>query len=139
VAELRRGLSEERFVEGRNVAIEQRWADNQPDRLPDLAADLIRQKAAVIVCNSPAVVARAAGPTVPIVFAVGDDPVKMGLVGSLSRPENNLTGVTFFGGSLLAAKRLELLHELFRDLRPLPSCSTRTIPHSRPSCPAWRQ
>jgi putative tryptophan/tyrosine transport system substrate-binding protein len=112
VAELQRGLSEEGFVEGRNVTIEQRWADNQPDRLPDLAADLVRRKVAVIVCNSPAVVARAAGPTVPIVFVVGDDPVKMGLVGSLSRPEGNLTGVTFFGGSLLGAKRLALLHEL---------------------------
>ena len=112
VAELQRGLSEEGFVEGRNVTIQQRWADNQPDRLPDLAADLVRRKAAVIVCNSPAVVARAAGPTVPIVFVVGDDPVKMGLVGSLSRPEGNVTGVTFFGGSLLGAKRLALLHEL---------------------------
>jgi putative ABC transport system substrate-binding protein len=112
VVELGKGLSEEGFVEGRNVIIEQRWGDNQPDRLPGLAADLVRRKAAVIVCNSPAVVARAAGPTVPIVFVVGDDPVKMGLVGSLSRPEGNLTGVTFFGGSLLGAKRLALLHEL---------------------------
>ena len=117
VAELQRGLSEEGFVEGRNVTIEQRWADNQPDRLPDLAADLVRRKAAVIVCNSPAVVARAAGPAVPIVFVVGDDPVKMGLVGSLSRPEGNVTGVTFFGGSLLGAKRLALLHELVPKIR----------------------
>src|SRR5262245_30433751 len=65
VAELRRGLGEEGFTEGRNIAIEQRWADNQPDRLPDLAADLVRRKVAVIVRNCPAVVARAAGPIVP--------------------------------------------------------------------------
>jgi putative ABC transport system substrate-binding protein len=114
VAEVAKGLSEEGFVEGRNVIIEQRWGDNQPDRLPGLAADLVRQKASVIVGNSPAVLAavRVAGPTVPFVFVVGGDPVKMGLVASLNRPEGNLTGVTFFGGSLLGAKRLALLHEL---------------------------
>ena len=114
VTELGKGLSEEGFVEGRNVIIEQRWGDNQPDRLPGLAADLMRRKASVIVGNTPAVLAavRVAGPTVPLVFVVGDDPVKMGLVASLNRPEGNLTGVTFFGGSMLGAKRLALLHEL---------------------------
>jgi len=114
VTELGKGLSEEGFVEGRNVIIEQRWGDNQPDRLPGLAADLVRRKASVIVGNTPAVLAavRVAGPTVPLVFVVGDDPVKMGLVASLNRPEGNLTGVTFFGGSMLGAKRLALLQEL---------------------------
>jgi putative ABC transport system substrate-binding protein len=114
VVELGKGLSEEGFVEGRNVIIEARWGDNQPDRLPGLAADLVRRKAAVIVGNSPGALAatRVAGPTVPFVFVVGDDPVKMGLVASLNRPEGNLTGVTFFGGSTLGAKRLALLHEL---------------------------
>ena len=114
VTELGKGLSEEGFVEGRNVIIEQRWGDNQPDRLPGLAADLVRRKAAVIVGNTPAVLAavRVAGPTMPFVFVVGDDPVKMGLVTSLNRPEGNLTGVTFSGGSILGAKRLALLHEL---------------------------
>src|SRR5262249_12549788 len=114
VTELGKGLSEEGFVEGRNVIIEQRWGDNQPDRLPGLAADLVRRKASVIVCNTPAVLAavRVAGPWVPLGFVVGDDPVKMGFVASLNRPEGNLTGVTFFGGSMLGAKRLALLQEL---------------------------
>ena len=105
-------------MEGRNVAIEQRWADNQLDRLPDLAVDLVHSKATVIVANTPALKAvRGASSTVPIIFVVGDDPIKMGLVSSLNRPEGNLTGVTFFGGNLLGAKRLELLQELLPKAR----------------------
>ena len=101
VAALRQGLDETGFVEGRNVIIEQRWADNQIDRLPDLAVDLARHQAAVIVGNQQAIQpARAAAPTTPIVFVTGEDPVGAGLVTSLSRPGSNLTGVTFFGGRI---------------------------------------
>jgi putative tryptophan/tyrosine transport system substrate-binding protein len=113
VAALRQGLGDEGFVEGRNVAIEQRHADNQLDRLPALAADLVRRHVSVIVGNVAAVeAARAVTRTIPIVFVTGEDPIKSGLVASLNRPEANLTGVTFFGGSTLNAKQLELLRDL---------------------------
>jgi putative ABC transport system substrate-binding protein len=113
VKAFRQGLNETGLVEGHNVTIEQRWADNHPDRLPALAADLVRNRAAVIAGNSLAIdAARRASATTPLVFVVGDDPVKMGYVKSLSRPGGNLTGVTFFGGGQLGAKRLELLRAL---------------------------
>jgi putative ABC transport system substrate-binding protein len=110
---LRQGLKDEGLAEGRNFALEQRWANNQLGRLPELTADLIRRQVSVIVGNQQAVAAaKAATTTIPIVFVVADDPVKSGLVANLNRPTENLTGVTFFGGSELNPKRLELLHEL---------------------------
>jgi putative ABC transport system substrate-binding protein len=106
------GLKEAGFVEGQNVAIEYRYADNQIDRLPVLVADLIRLPAAVIVVNSgAALAAKAATTTVPIVFAAGDDAVRSGFVASLNRPGGNLTGVTWLGASV-GTKRLELLRQV---------------------------
>jgi putative ABC transport system substrate-binding protein len=111
---LLQGLNEVGYVEGRNVAVESRWAENQTDRLPALAADLVRRKVAVIVTPSStvaALAAKGATTTIPIVFGVGFDPVELGLVRSLNRPSGNLTGVSRLAHEV-ATKRLALLHEM---------------------------
>jgi ABC-type uncharacterized transport system substrate-binding protein len=112
VRAFRQGLKDAGFVEGESVVVEYRWGDNQIDRLPALAADLVRRVAVIAaVTNTAALAAKAATATTPIVFLASDDPVRMGLVSNLARPDGNLTGMSFLAAEL-AAKRIELLRHL---------------------------
>jgi putative ABC transport system substrate-binding protein len=115
----RQGLGEDGYAEGRNVAIEYRWAENQLDRLPELAGDLVRRRVNVIVASGGQPVnfaAQAATTTIPVLFLSAQDPVKVGLVTNLARPSGNLTGVNFFNAEL-AAKQFDLLREILPKVR----------------------
>src|SRR6478735_966842 len=118
LAAFRQGLKDTGYIEGENVSIVYRWADNQLDRMPELASELMRRQVSVIAASTPpaALAAKGASTTIPIVFLVPEDPVKVGLVTSLARPGANLTGINFFVAEL-AAKRLGILRELLPTAR----------------------
>jgi putative ABC transport system substrate-binding protein len=128
----RRGLGEGGYIEGRNVAIEYRFADNQPDRLPALANDLVGRKVAAIAATgggNSILAAQASTMTIPIVFTFGGDPIREGFVASISRPGGNITGVTFFNAAL-STKGLGLLHELVPNAGVIALMANPKIPET---------
>jgi putative ABC transport system substrate-binding protein len=133
-AAVRQGLKETGYIEGRNVAIEYRWAEDQYERLPALAAELVRREVAVIVAasNASAVAAKSATATIPIVFAAGLDPIKLGLVASLNRPGGNITGASFLT-STLVAKQFEVLHEAVPKTALIGFLVNPTNPNAEPN------
>ena len=129
-AAFRQGLTDVGYVEGQNVMIEYRWAEGHNDRLPALAADLVRRGVSVIAANSQATVAaKAATTTIPIVFVTGADPVEVGFVASLNQPSGNLTGITSLDTEL-GGKRLQLLHELLPNASTIAALVNPTFPGS---------
>jgi putative tryptophan/tyrosine transport system substrate-binding protein len=132
LAAFRRGLSESGYVEGQNVAIEDRYAFNEVDRLPALMAELVGRRVTVLAATGGTISARAAKAatsTIPIVFTIGDDPVKVGLVASLNKPGGNLTGLSVFS-SRLGSKRLGLLHEMVPTASPIAILVNPTNPEA---------
>src|SRR5499427_4322307 len=131
ISAVRQGLKESGYVEGQNVTIEYRFAENQNERLAALAADLVHRQVTVIVATAApaAVAARAATTSIPIIFEMGDDPVRLGYVAGLDRPRGNITGVTQLNREV-APKRLELLHELLPAARVVALLANPTEPLS---------
>ena len=140
IAAFHQGLNEAGYVEGRNVAIENRWAGEQYDRLPALAADLVGRRIVVIVTytDAAALAAKAATTTIPIVFVNGGDPVRAGIVPSLNRPGENVTGVSFFGVDL-APKQLALLHEVVPNAAVIALLVDQNVPDAVTRVPAVQE
>jgi len=140
IAAFHQGLNEAGYVEGRNVAIENRWAEEQYDRLPALAADLVGRRVVVIVTytDAAALAAKAATTTIPIVFVNGGDPVRAGIVPSLNRPGENVTGVSFFGVDL-APKQLALLHEVVPNAAVIALLVDQNVPDAVTRVPAVQE
>jgi ABC-type uncharacterized transport system substrate-binding protein len=140
LAAFRQGLDETGYVEGRNLAIESRWAEGKYDRLPALAADLVGRRVAVIVTytDAAALAAKAATTTIPIVFINGGDPVRAGIVPSLNRPSENVTGVSFFGVDL-APKQLSMLHEIVPNAAVIAFLVDQNVPDAVAQVPAMQE